>query len=146
MGTEFETYVVGVLLAELDKPAFQEAMAADEHVTHRDEITTALRALDGKRLALAEQWAADELTAEEWQAARRALAGREQDLRAQLAAVPPPPSTVDLSGLRSAWDVMTLDERREIVGMFVGRVVVRRARPGTRGFDPRRVTVEWRAR
>jgi len=43
---------------------------------------------------------------------------------------------------------MNLDERREIVGMFIERVIVKRARPGLAAFDPERVGADgimWRA-
>lgn len=144
---EFEAHVIAELLDELDKPAFRDALAADDHAARRDEITTALRTLDGRRNDLAELWAAGgELTAEEWRTARRALTEREAELRKDLAAVPPPVSHVDPTMIRAGWDAMTLDERREITSMFVERVTVRSARPGTATFDPGRVEIEWRKR
>ena len=48
---------------------------------------------EGKRKRLAAQWARDELTDDEWQTARAELAERERELRADLAAVPPPVDT-----------------------------------------------------
>jgi site-specific DNA recombinase len=140
----FEDHVRDRLLDELDRPAFRQALAEDEHAARRDELTTALRTNEGKRNSLAAKWAADEVTDEEWQAARRTLTEREQQLRAELAAVPPPTVDRNLDLVREAWPAMNLDERREIVGMFVERVTVKRATPGARAFDPRRVAIEWR--
>jgi hypothetical protein len=39
---------------------------------------------------------------------------------------------------------MTLDEQREFVRLFITKVTVKRAKPGTKGFDRRRVGIEWR--
>jgi site-specific DNA recombinase len=147
LGTKFEEHVVATLLDELDRPDFRQALAEDEHAARRDEISTALRVVEGKRRRLAARWASeDDMDEDEWQTARRGLIERERELRAELAAVPPPVARTDLDLIREAWPLMNLDERREIVGMFVERVVVKRATPGTTGFDPRRVAVEWRKR
>jgi DNA invertase Pin-like site-specific DNA recombinase len=145
LGDALESHVVGRLLDELDKPAFRDALAADEHAASREAITAALRALDAQRNDLAGMWAARDLTGEEWQRARHDLGNIEARLRTQLAAVPPPPATnIDPATLREAWSEMTLDERREVISMFVGSVTVRRATPGVARFDPSRVAVEWR--
>lgn len=146
MAERFEAYLVERLLDELDKPAFLDALGIDEHAERRKEMTSALRAVDDRRNELAAMWAADDLTADEWRTARRSLAEREQQLRNELASVPPPVSHVDTSVIRAGWQVMNLDEQREIVGMFVERVTVSRATPGTHGFDDGRVAIEWRKR
>ena len=147
MADKFEAYVTARLLDELDKPAFREALAADEHAERRDAITEALRTVERKRRSLAVDWSRDAMTDDEWRTARAGLAEREQALRADLAAVPPPVAKVDLDLVRDAWPAMNLDERRELVGMFIERVVVKRATPGARGFDENRVGVDgivWR--
>lgn len=152
MGEPFEEHVVAKLLAELDTPAFREALAEDEHAARRDEIAAALRTVERKRNRLAADWARaddDELSAEEWRIARQELAERERALRADLAAVPPPVSQVDPTLIVEGWDAMNLDERREIIGMFIERVIVQRAKPGTRGFDENRIGADgivWRRR
>jgi site-specific DNA recombinase len=146
LGTKFEEHVIATLLDELDKPAFRAALAEDEHAARRDQITKDLRAVEGRRRKLARTWATGDLDDSEWQEARRAMAEQEHQLRADLAAVPPPVARVDLDLVREAWPLMNLDERREIVGMFIGRVMVKRATPGTKGFDPRRVAIQWRKR
>lgn len=138
----FEEYVVARLFAELDKPAFLDAVAADEYGEQRDRITTDLEALDGRRNEMARQRARDEITLSEWQAARAELSDLERTLRAELAATPPPTSNVDIDAAREGWPFMTLDERRDFLGMFVESVTVQRAT--TRGFDENRVSVVWR--
>jgi len=137
---------VGVLLDELDKPEFLAALAADDHTQRRDEITTALRGIDAQRNDLAAMWSAQEMTADEWRTARHGLTQSEQRLRAELAEVPPPMSRVDPRQIRAAWPAMNLDERRETISTYVERVTVKRAKPGTAGFDEGRVDIEWQTR
>jgi site-specific DNA recombinase len=145
MADGLEDHVRDVLLDELDKSEFLEAVASGNHADRRDEIATALVAVDGQRRALAEMWAsAGELTDAEWQTARRALAEREHALRRELAELPPPLVDLDIADVRAAWPDMTIGERREVTAMFITRVTVARARPGTRAFDPGRVDIAWR--
>jgi site-specific DNA recombinase len=142
-----EGHVVDALFDALDRPEFLAALAADDYADERRRVVDDLEALERQRADLAALWATPGgLTMAEWQAARDALAGHEQALRRRLAAVPPAVVTLDIAGAREAWPAMTLDERREFVRLFVGRVVVHRARPGARAFDPGRLTVEWRQR
>src|SRR2546430_132282 len=110
MANPLEDYVRDRLLDELDKPAFRAALAADDHTAAREDITEALRTVERKRRALAGDWSRDELTDEEWRTARAQLAERERELRAELAAVPPPVADRDLALIRDAWPAMNLDE------------------------------------
>ena len=146
MLAETEQNVADRLFAQLDKPGFLEQLGADDNVTRREQITAALGASDAKRAELAEMWAAGDLTSSEWQTARRAQAEAEQTLRAELAAVPPPVSSVGIADARASWPDMTLGERREFLRLFIAKVTVNRARPGTKGFDEGRVVIEWRKR
>lgn len=145
-----EQNVADRLFAELDKPEFLDALTSDDHAQRRDELTTALQAIEGEggqRAELAKLWAARELTLAEWTAARKELAAEEQRLRAELAAVPPPAMQLDIAAAREAWDDgMTLDEKREFLRMFIARVTIVRAKPGTKGFDENRVQIEWQQR
>lgn len=141
-----EAEVVGRLLTELDNPEFRAALAVDDHADRRQDIDRQLRNTEGRRKELAALWAGGELTAEEWRTARQAIELREQQLRLDLAAVPAPVADVDIDLIGEAWPAMNLDERREIIGLFIERVLVHRARPGTRSFDRDRVAIEWRRR
>lgn len=135
-----EKLVVDTLLAELDRPAFRAAMAADEHAERRQEIAAELDSLERRRNDLAATWADGDLTRDEWTSARARLQDRERGLRLELAGMPAPIGRVDLDGLHEAWPHMTLDEQREIIGMFIDRVAVDRARPGLHVFDTERVS------
>lgn len=146
MGLETEGHVVDRLWTELDKPEFLDALASDDHAARRDEITAELDKLDRQRGDLAAMWATPgELTDTEWKSARNRIAENERRLRAELNELPPPRIGVDIAGARAAWPDMTLDEKREFIRMFITKVTVVRARPGTMGFDENRVRIEWRA-
>jgi site-specific DNA recombinase len=144
MADPFERHVADTLFDELDKPAFLDAIGADDHANQRDQISGELTALEVKRADLAELWGSGDLTGVEWQTARRALAEHEQRLRAELAGIPSPLIVVDIATARESWDSMTLDEQREFVRILVAKVTVNRAKPGTRAFDEDRVAIEWR--
>jgi hypothetical protein len=141
---ETEQLVVDVLFAELDKPEFLEAVAADDHAAQREALTIALQAAEGRRAQNAELWGAGQLTDAEWKAARDAIDAREAELRGHLAELPPPAVKIDIAEARAAWPSMLLDEQREFVRMFIDRVTINRAKPGTTRYDPGRVAVTWR--
>lgn len=141
-----EQHVVHQLLIELDKPAFRAALAEDEHAQRRGTILAAIERAELDRDELAAQWGAAELTAGEWKAARHTLNVREHQLAADLAEVPPPVTHVDPAAIAAGWASMTLDEQREVIGMFVESVTIARATPPYRKFQPGRVTIAWLAR
>jgi site-specific DNA recombinase len=147
VGLPLEAYVVDRLFTELDKPAFLDAIAADDHGARRDRLTAALADVERQRNELAAEWAIPgALTMSEWQTARRGLAEQEQKLRRELADVPPPVINVDIAGAREAWPDMLLDEQREFVRLFIATVTIKRARPGLKAFDDARAEIDWRKR
>ena len=128
-------------------PAFLDAIAEDAHAARREEITTALSAIDAKREELAGLWGTPGgLTSGEWAGARAALDASERELRAELAEKGPPPARVNIEQARASWPLMTLGEQREFLRLFIARVTIGRARPGLQRFDPDRITIEWRKR
>lgn len=149
MMPETDAYVVESMLAQLEQPEFLDAVGADSHGDQRQAILASLDALERRRTELAAMWALPpgsegSLSTTEWQTAKAALTQHEQALRADLAQVPPPLVNVDLDKIRSTWPKMTLDEQREVLRLFVHKITIRKAKPGTKGFDPGRVVIEWR--
>jgi site-specific DNA recombinase len=140
----FEQHVVDALLDELDKPAFLAAFATDDHEPEREHVAGELAAVEARRGELARLVAARDMTTDEWREARAVLDADQARLSAALVSVPPPAVNVDPGIIREGWQAMTLDERRQIVNMFIEQVVINPAKPGTRRFDPSRVTIEWR--
>lgn len=139
-------YVLDSLWTELDKPDFLRQIGADDHEQQRHEITTKLAAVDARKAELAAMWADDTLDAAEWAAARERLAKRKAELTADLNAVPAPMVDIDITQAREAWPSMTLDEQRELLGLFIERVVVGRATRGRWTPVDDRVEIEWRTR
>ncbi len=133
-----------VLLDALDqRAAFHDPLAADTTAEERDRIGRALADAEARQVELARRWAAGDLPAAAWDAARAGLEDLQARLSADLAALPAPAGRVDPAELREAWGLMTLEERRHVVRLYVAAVWVDPARPGNR-FDPGRVRVEWR--
>jgi site-specific DNA recombinase len=137
----FEAEVVRRLLAHLQRPEFLEALAADDDAARRQELADALKALDVQRAELGRMWASRDIDAVGWQAARAGLDGQQRRLLAELAALAPPVGGVDPASIREDWEEMTLDERRQVVTLFIGKVTVHPARRGVPKFDPARVEV-----
>lgn len=140
-----EGIVVAALMAKLGDPAFLALMAVDETAARRDEITTALRALEGQGRELAAMWSRRDITSDEWRIAKAGLVDEEKTLRLALADVPAPMvAGLDFTVIGESWESMTLEERQEVLRAFMARVVIDRARPGLHRFDDDRVTIEWR--
>lgn len=140
-----EEHVVKELFAELDKPEFLNAIAADDCGPRRKDIANALDAIEQQRSALAAMWAKPgELTMAEWQAARQGLNESERELRTELAELPPPAINVDIQAAREAWPDMTLDEQREFIRLFIEKVILNRFNSGKSRFDPDRIQIKWR--
>ena len=144
MADPFEKHVAVQLLDELNKPAFLDAISADEYAARRDAILGALTADEKQRTELAEMWGANELTAAEWRAARQTIDEHERQLRRELADLPAPVVDIDISQVREAWPSMTLDEQRQLIEMFISTVTVHPAKPGAKAFDGDRVEINWR--
>lgn len=144
MADAFEAHVVAMLLDELDKPGFIDALTDDEHEAERARVADELRGVELRRAELARLVAAGEMTTVEWREARAVLDADQNRLSRELADLPAPVVGIDPAVIRAGWDAMTLDEQRAIVEMFVERVVVSRARPGLKRYDPDRVDIVWR--
>lgn len=60
----------------------------------------------------------------EWKELRSTLVENERQLRRELAELPPLVINVDIVGARAAWPDMAIDEKREFLRLFVGKVTV----------------------
>lgn len=146
IGLTLEEYVMDRLWAELDRPEFLRAIATDVHAERRASITADLEELDRQRGLLAKLWSTPgQLTDTEWQSARQGISENEVKLRNDLAELPPPRIGINITEARTAWPNMTLDEKREFIRLFVHKVTITRARPGTARFDPERVNIFWQS-
>ena len=139
-----EQHVLDELWRELASPEFLDALADDSSAERHEQILRELSARDVRRRELATMWARQELTTEEWQAARGELDDQVAQLRGELVVLPAKVEPVDVAQMRDAWPDLTLDEQREFIGLYIDSVVVHRAVPGARAFNPARVEIVWR--
>ena len=143
-----EDYVRDRLFAELDKPEFLEAVAADDHARPRDGLTRQAvrwslrpsRAGPGcGRWRACPRWSGRP-PAPGWTSASSVYGLSWPPSRA-------PRATVEIGDVRAAWPEMTLEEKRELLRMFIEKVMVSRKPAGApRVFDAEsRVAIQWRA-
>jgi hypothetical protein len=148
MLAETEAYVVAELFAECEaRPGWTAALAADQHAGARAELAGELAAAQAERNEYARQRGTGEINEGEWVAYRQGLAQREAGLRRDLAAIPAPPEGGrDWREMRDAWGdpgALELDDRRAFLRRYIARVTIKRARPGTKGFDTDRVHIDY---
>lgn len=62
---------------------------------------------------------------------------------ARLASLPAPARVSSLSDLAGRWDQLDLDQRQQLLGLFVERILIHPAKRGLGKFDPARVEVKW---
>lgn len=145
MADDLENYVSDELLSELDQPQFLGAITQDEYAARREAILAGLTEAENQRTELAAMWAIPgELNAAEWRTARQGIQRREEQLRRDLADLPAPMVNIDIAAVRQAWPEMLLDEKRELVEMFIESVAILPAKPGAKAFDAARVEITWR--
>jgi site-specific DNA recombinase len=67
------------------------------------------------------------------------------DRRARAAAIPPNLDDLAGEGVDRRWDALSIEQRREVVRLLLDVTVLPSTRPpGSRGFDPDAVRLEWR--
>lgn len=134
-----EKFITEALFAVHDAPTEVDAGGGE-----MAEWVAARKALDDRKLELAEQWAAGNIDRDEWIAASSAIKRRLEDL--------PEPRTkspaVTITGdeLREAWPGMSTPTRRALLeDVFVQvKVMPRRIVTGAKTFDPGRLVPIWR--
>lgn len=144
---EVEAHVVAELWAYLDSDEFKAALADtddDDHDAERAQLVTALSGIDGQRRELAGMWGRRELTTAEWQTAKDELTVQEQQMNADLAAIPATSVRADIEEARDGWEYGNLDEQRAFLRRYIGKVTIHRAtRHGRPGLDTDRVSIDW---
>lgn len=144
-----EELIAEAVQHRLDTPALGHAVQRASTAPPADDPMEALGAVERRAEELAEAWAAGELTRAEWQAARRGLDTKRDELRSAVAeeagqsAVVP--YLVDPGLLASKWQDLDFDQRRAVLESVLESVKVDPARRGFNRFDPSRVDIAWRA-
>jgi site-specific DNA recombinase len=106
-----------------------------------------MAAAEARREEMAADYATGTIDRREWMAAREALDERVTAARKVLDRHAGPLADLpgDETALCAAWDSNGVEWRRALVGRVVERVTVSPATSRGRGFDPERVTIDWRA-
>ena len=143
LGEPLEQHVADEMFREMERRYYHQELATDDNTGRRARLSAELSTVEGRRSEMSAMYAVGELTEGEWAAARRALADRMSSLSADLASLPARIEPVDPVLVRRGWKGMTLEEKRQLVVIHVKSVTVNPARPGTRGFDEKRVLIDW---
>lgn len=144
---ELEGHVVARLLDRLDVLAAR--LVDDEHEARRDELNRDLALVRQRREMGGRMLARGDLSEADYPSFVEELEAQEAALVAELAELPRVVAVLDTAALRKALvaealDGNTVDEQREVIGMFIARVVVDRAQVGgsRRRVDLDRVRIE----
>jgi hypothetical protein len=136
--------VTEALFVALDTAKLAKSIRA--HRSKPDSTAAELDDVDARRSDLAAMFAAGEISRAEWMAARKPLEARHAALQAT-AARTQRSAVIDAElaapgALRAAWDELSEDRRRAVLGAVIERVVVSPA-VSTRGPIAERVAIRW---
>lgn len=142
-----EELILEAVLQRTDEAELS-ALGDDADAGEGSDAADELVELERRMAELADMFAAGEINRTEWQHARRGIDQRRGELRTAVAnatrATAAHPLLTEPGALRSAWPQLSLDQRRAILGELIDRVEVAPATRKGRGFDARRVVIEWR--
>jgi site-specific DNA recombinase len=144
LAAPLEAEVVARLVRAVDATAVERARSkrTGGYVAAADAVLAG----EAKLAELARSWAADEIDATSWAAARKEVEARLTDARRRLRRVEPvlSPWAGHGSQLAIAWESMTVAGQRAVLGSFIDRITLAFVGRRTRVFDPDRVRIEWR--
>jgi DNA invertase Pin-like site-specific DNA recombinase len=141
-----EEIITEAVLHRIDNAAVRRAMSRRPRRNGGGANAAAVLADCEQRLvALAEMFAAGELSRREWQTAREKLDGRRAEAMTQLARedlTNPVRPIADAGDPRDAWERATVEQRRAVIGALAERVTI--APTDANWFDPDRIDIAWR--
>lgn len=143
-----EELITDAVLYRLDTPELADALAGRAAADAETAALAETIAADREQLdELAGLYAAKEIPAREWLAARAPIEARITDAERRVARATRSDALTGLVGngttLRAEWDALGLDRQHAIVAAVLDHAVIAR-RPGSRTFDPSRVEPVWR--
>ena len=135
-----EQVVTGLILARLDDAKLS---APSKPTTGGDDLYQ----LESELEALAEDLGAGVISRAEWTAARTPLLARITAARSAIEASlseTPVPGLGAPGGLRAAWPDLNLDQREQVVSVFVEQVICNERTKAGPVFEPERLQVIWK--
>lgn len=142
-----EEWISAAIVELLDTPKMAKAIARRQRAASRrgPDPTAELREVDARRSELAAMFAARDIGAAEWKAARAALDADQTRLQALVVdATVAAQSTPDPGALRALWadESLTLERRRTVLGQLIERIEIGPTTRGNNKFDPTRLLPE----
>lgn len=152
--TAAEEMVRDMVVARVDTPEFAEAVTAQqqwlqEHGADVQGVADAVRELQDRLEQLPGLWASGELSRPQWQQVKAELDRRVESGQAHLARLLSVGPRLDLAGrghhIRTRWDGMGRQERRDLIALVLDHVVVLPVRRRHSSFQPGRLQPVWRS-
>lgn len=138
-----EEYVSEMVLAALDTPEMQDAIARQEADATTEDAIPGLQRDEDALDELARDYYADHIIGRsEYLAARSELEARIEAGRRRLARRRP--IALVGSGIRGRWPALTFDQRRAVLSDVLEQIRIGSGRRGYNRFDPERVKPSWR--
>jgi site-specific DNA recombinase len=141
---DLETLVIESALDTLDGPALAARM--EQHAeSGAATLIAEIEAAEADKLAFARDLGKGEISVDEWKAFKEPVVARLRALNARLRAEHEV-SVLDTwlgrgEALRAAWETLSVDQRRAIIGSLFPSIVIGPAVRGRNRFDPSRVTL-----
>jgi site-specific DNA recombinase len=144
-----EQWIATLICERLDRPRLHQALAERRDGHRADDTIAEIHAAEAKLRHLAQQWADDLLSDDEWATARSAVDARLLAARQRLTSW----QHHDVAGrhagdgapLLERWPQLPLDRRRGLIDALITSITIGPAVPGLGRFDHRRVAITWRA-
>lgn len=139
-----EEVVTAAVLDALDGPALAKAVESS-HGEEDTDLSDAVAADEARLEELADLFADGEITRAEWLRTRDRVAARLKEARSVLASSAPNPLAGITGALTDAWEGLSIDRRRAVIGSVVDVVKVKPATGPRNRVDLDRVSIVWRA-
>lgn len=145
-----EQFISEAVIVRLDTPALAKYVADEEkRLQGRERVLETVGALEAQQSELATAWAEGRIARAEWIVARDVLQRRLDALTSRLRAEQHSVAVKGLVGrsgvLAKRWVTLSVEQRRAIVAAVIDHVRVGPAVKGRNTFDPKRLTIAWRA-
>ncbi len=144
---DVDSFVEQVMVARLSLPDAHRVFTSPENADRADTLRAEQVTLTGRLDDLAEAFADGGITARQLTAATSKLRARLDQITLELPSLVSSPALQQLvtaSDVAAAWDTLTTETKRVIIGMLAD-VTIHPAGRGSRVFDPETVQIEWKA-
>jgi len=146
LSEELEELVAEMVLQRLDGPALSRVLVARDG-SREDASQRTIDQAGGQLEELAALYAAQEISAPEWMAARKPIEGRMNKAKADLARIIGSAAVEqfrDGKSVRESWPDLSLSRKRAVLFAVLDAVTINPAVRGLNRFDPDRVSPRWR--